>query len=176
MNFESVAGIVKKHLTDAVLAICRGHMRAVDNIVGDALRRLENAALCSEGIVYRAVIFIEQRVLAPCLFIAADKHIVGGIDKQKLCVALELLELDDGVEQIAERRADADIGNNGDLFSFFAGIEQKLRESRHKLRRHIIHAEIAYVFKRINNSRFSCTGQSGDDGDLHFIFSYKISR
>lgn len=118
MNFESVAGIVKKHLADAVLAICRGHMRAVDNIVGDALRGFENAALCGEGIVYRAVIFIEQRVLAPCLFIAADKHIVGGIDKQKLRVALELLELDDGVEQIAERRADADIGNNGDLFSF----------------------------------------------------------
>ena len=35
---------------------------------------------------------------------------------------------------------------------FFAGIEQKLREGRHKLGRHIIHAEVAYVFKRINNS------------------------
>lgn len=102
VNLERVARIVEKHFADSVLAVGRGHMRAVDNIIRYALCGLENTALRSQGIVYGAVIFIEQRVLAPCLLISADKHIIRGIDKQQLRVALELLELDYGVEQIAE--------------------------------------------------------------------------
>ena len=109
-------------------------------------------------------------MLSPCFLISSDKHVIGSINKQHLIAIIHIIKVFQNIGKLVEHLlTDTDIRNRGNFLTVIRLVDE-LSDSRNNCRRKIIGAEITEILKCVNDGRFSCSGHSGNNQQIHSNF------
>ena len=104
-----------------------------------------------------------QGVGAAALLIAADQGAYIRVHVQNLAVAAPLLQLVNGIQQLAEAVLLPHVRHQGHLFIAARRGDAQLRKAGHQGDGHIVHAVVVQILQHVGGPALSRAGQAGYD-------------
>ena len=153
---------------ELALKLAEGEVGAVD----DEIRPLADGGQQVHLPVDRfldAAAALGQRVRPARLLIAAHDGGHIRVHVQDAAVAVHLLELVDGLQQLVKAVFGAHVRHQGNLFIAAARGNAELRKLRHQRHREIVHAVIIQILQHVRRAALPRAGEACDNQEIHIL-------
>ncbi len=139
------------------------HLAAVEYAIGDGRKRSHAFAFQRDGVGQWQAIET-QRVTPTGFAVAADQHIVRGIQKHELMLVAHAADAGERVWQANQSfRAVADVDAYGQAWRSFAAGGNAGDEVGKQLGREVVDAVVIQIFQRAQHHALARAGEAADD-------------
>ena len=161
-----LAALRGEQLKEPALQLAQGEGGAVDNEVRPLADRGKQVDLLAHRVLDGAAALC-QRVRASRLLVAPHDGGHVRVHVEDAAVAVHLLKLVEGFQQLVKAVLGPHIGDQSHLLIAAAGGDAEFGKLRHQGDRHVVHAVIIQILQHVGRTALSRAGEPGDNQEIH---------